>query len=609
MYKKLHQIWTYSISRQLMLGIALIHTVLMTIFVFDIVSREKRFLTTQNIKHAEALVQTLATNASSWILANDFVGIEEVIKSQAAYPDLRYVMFINLQGKILGYSNRKQVGRYINDRISLQLLDTTKKLAKNKQPPLPLQRISITLLENNNLIDLAYPIFVKEQHIGWARASISRSKMSQNLQKVTFNGLFYTAVAILIGLLFAYIMARRLTVDIDALNHYANTVKKGSGKTHFTLERHDELGKLANNFSNMVQVLLKKELEAQSAYQAKSEFLSNISHEIKTPLNAIMGVSQLLHKDKKNLNHSQQESLDILHESSRNLLNLVTNILDYSKLEANATVINKTVFNLNDVIEQIVTLMTLQIKQKHLKLIVNVEKDIPENLYGDSLKLSQILINLVHNAIKFTPIHIDKSKQNRIYIKVNIIKLDTKKVYLEFIVQDNATGIAQKDIANIFEAFSQLDNSSTRHNDGVGLGLNIVKSLVDLLNGRIEVRSKPDQGSTFIIELSFDIHKDPIYKNEINNNNLLNPSDKLNKKLSDNEIVELKTLLPQLWQFAQQSNVEMYDSFELIKKIIEPLNSSRLVDELEIGLNTMNLSTIKLSLIDIAKHFNIKFDN
>ena len=605
MYKKLHQIWTHSISRQLMLGIALIHTVLMTIFVFDIASREKNFLTEQNKQHAEALVQTLATNASSWILANDFIGIEEVIKSQTAYPDLRYVMFINLQGKVLGYSNRKQVGRYVNDKISQKLLNAHKELYKNQL--ITKKNTSIILLENNALIDLAYPIFAKQQLIGWARASISRSKMSQNIQKVTFNGLIYTAIAILIGLIFAYFMARRLTVDIESLNHYANTVKEGLGKSHFTLDRHDELGKLANNFSNMVQVLLKKEIEAQSAYQAKSEFLSNISHEIKTPLNAIMGVSQLLHNDKNNLTPSQQESLKILHESSKNLLNLVTNILDYSKLESNATVINKTVFNLNHVIENITTLLTLQIKQKKLNFIVKIDKEMPGNLYGDSLKLSQILVNLLHNAIKFTPRPLNNNEQNTIYLMVNIIKLDTEKASLKFTVQDSAIGIAPKDITKIFEPFSQLDNSLTRHNDGVGLGLNIVKSLVGLLNGKIEVHSKPDKGTTFIIELSFNIHNKSPLNHKIDNNISLT-TNLSNIKLSNKDKSQLITLQSELWRFAQQSNVEMYDSFEQIKKIITPVDDCELIDELEINLNTMNLSAIKKSLADIAKHFNFKFD-
>ncbi|MFK5894887.1 MAG: ATP-binding protein [Pseudomonadota bacterium] len=607
MYKTLHQFWTHSISRQLMLGIALINAILMTFFVVDIVSREKKFLTEQSKQQAEALVQTLATNGSSWILANDFIGIEEVIKSQAAYPDLRYVMFINLQGKVLGYSNRKQVGRYISDKISLQLLTTTKILNQNKSF---LKNTSVTLLENNYLIDLAYPIIIKKQQIGWARASISRSKMNDNIQKVTFNGFIYVVVAIFIGLFFAYIMARRLTVDIEALNHYANRVREGSNKTHFTLDRHDELGKLANNFNNMVEVILKKELEAQSAYQAKSEFLSNISHEIKTPLNTIMGVSQLLNNNDNNLNHSQQESLDILHESTKNLHYLVTNILDFSKLEANAAIINKAVFNLGDVIEHIVTLMTLQLKQKHLKLVVNVDQQIPKILSGDSLKLSQILINLLHNAIKFTPIDFGKNrgKKSTIYLKVKTIHLNTNKATLQFTIKDNATGIAKKDIANIFEPFSQLDNSSTRLNDGVGLGLNIVKSLIELLNGTIEVQSELNQGTTFIIKLVFDIYNENTTSHNSRQKYLVKIPHQQNTKLSTKDITQLKELQTQLWHFAQQSNVEMYDSFLLIKRIFGPTHHCNLIDELEINLNTVNLPGIKQSLIDIAAHFDFQFD-
>ncbi len=239
MKNKFYRFWTASLSRQLMIGIALVHAVLMSIFVFDLVDREQDFMLSQSSDGAIGLAHTLAANGSSWILANDFVGIEEVIQSQNSFPGLVYAMFLDMNGKVLGFTDRNKVGQYIDDPLSLQLLHAS-----------PTKQI---LIDTSELIDIAVPINVKSRQVGWARIRLDRSEISNNLKIVTLNGLTYTAFAISIGLLFAWFMAKRMTHDLRTLEKKANQVSKGKTDINFKLERADEIGKLSIHFDNMVK--------------------------------------------------------------------------------------------------------------------------------------------------------------------------------------------------------------------------------------------------------------------------------------------------------------------------------------------------------------------
>ncbi len=268
MMNRLYKFWTGSITRQLMMGIALVHAVLMTVFVFDLVDRQREFMLENSREGAVGLANTLATNGSSWILSNDFIGIEEVVKSQAHFPGLLYAMFLDLNGRVLGFTDRTKVGQYIEDPISLQLLQAT-------------QTVQF-LVNSSYLVDVAVPVNVNDQQIGWARVGLSRSEMHDSLQLVTINGIIYTAIAIAAGLLFAWFMARRMTLDIRTLEENANLVWQGNFDVDFILDRSDEIGKLSHHFDRMVK---KREGELSKTHQklALSEELFRHLYE-KAPL-------------------------------------------------------------------------------------------------------------------------------------------------------------------------------------------------------------------------------------------------------------------------------------------------------------------------------------
>ncbi len=252
MLKSLRHFWTASIRRQLMLGIALVHAVLMTIFVFDLVTRQRDFLVEESRKHAIALSQTLAVNGSSWVLARDFIGIEEVIHSQFGSPGLRYALFTDLHGQVLGYSDHRQVGSYVSDPVSLRLLRAE-----------PSHQV---LIDDNRLIDVAHPIMVSQHHIGWARVGISRESISANLEVVTREGLLYTGIAITVGIVFAGLMSRGLTRDIRRLAGFAKRIESGDRSAHSQIERADELGALALDMNRMLDTLVESERNLQEMH-------------------------------------------------------------------------------------------------------------------------------------------------------------------------------------------------------------------------------------------------------------------------------------------------------------------------------------------------------
>lgn len=247
--------------------------------------------------------------------------------------------------------------------------------------------------------------------------------------------------------------------------------------------------------------LKKAKEEAIKANETKTQFLANMSHEIRTPLNGILGIASLLAKTE--LNEKQKNYVDMIKTSGSILLNLINDILDISKIEAGKYVVKNEVFSLKELIELLNIEMSTLADSKNLKLLYDVDKEIPDLLIGDYLAINQILVNLVGNSIKFT-------ERGDISIVVKKSNINEDDITLRFVIKDQGIGISEENTTKVFDRFKQVDDGLTKKNIGTGLGLSIVKQLVDVLDGTIWLESEIERGSTFTVELPFKIAKDKL---------------------------------------------------------------------------------------------------
>jgi len=324
--------------------------------------------------------------------------------------------------------------------------------------------------------------------------------------KVRHFVLLLALIIFVLSALYSFIFLRNLLRPISELSSLALKITDGDYSVRSDLKREDEIGLLSNEFNKMLETIednienLDKKVQektneleiaknkAEESTRSKSEFLANMSHEIRTPMNGIIGMSHLVLQTK--LSDKQRDYVEKIDRSAKSLLGIINDILDFSKIEAGKLTIEKVNFDLFNLCENVVNLLEFKAEEKALSVTIAYDEELGRYFYGDSLRISQILINLLTNAIKFT-------EEGKVQL---IVKASgEERVYFE--VRDTGIGLSEEAQKKLFQSFSQADGSTTRKYGGTGLGLIISKQLVTLMDGEIWMESKQGLGSRFMFEI------------------------------------------------------------------------------------------------------------
>lgn len=481
LWGRLHHLMAGSIRRRLVVSIALVHAVLMTLFVADLMHRQLTNLREQSASRAFGLTRVVAVNSVSWVLAEDVRGLSEMVRSLRNQPHLKWAMVVDPRGQVLAHTDSDRLGYFVSDPVSLDLLHGE-----------PAPR---TTVETQHMIEVAMPIMAGTRLIAWARIALDRQEEIEAIRWTLYEGGFYILTAILFGTLCALWIAKRLTAHLQQLGEAADRLKAGQREITALERPAAEIARVEQAFVSMADTIwhredaLRESVDRLAASNTDLERFAYVaSHDLQEPLRAVVSFSQLLEKRfGEQIGTEGQEYIKYIVQGGKRMSQLVQGLLEFSRIDAKGQ--RFTDLPLGQALDAALENLSDAIRRED----ASIEAPPPPLpvVRGDPVQLMMLLQNLIGNAIKFHR----RGEQPK-------VRLDCRPGadgMVELRVIDNGIGIEPEHAQQVFQIFRRLHHRESY--SGHGIGLAVCRRIVERHGGAIWYERDAGGGSCFVCTL------------------------------------------------------------------------------------------------------------